>query len=266
MSHQLQNPAPTINSKEYTTEKGKYIALAYSEGDPLRDICENSEGWLPAMIYIRRWRAMYPAFDSMMREAASCRAENLMEDIMVIADNDKRTSSHNRNSMAAREKAIGWIAPVVPDSESPGSLDEREVYALSDEQLLTIAAGRLAIDGTSERMADNDGGVHPPVDIAPPAVYEEPDLSKPQTTPEETVVTSNEMDTGSKIPEVRSENIDTGELIPEVSKRREDTRKLIPEVPFVYEDTAPEKNNGKSEKKIFPDSEREGRRSFVGLE
>jgi len=192
---QLQQFNPeSVPADQYTQEKGRYIAEEFAAGYALRDICENSEDWIPSMLIVRRWRKMFPAFDSMMVEAAECRAENMAEDILVISDDTSAQASHNRNRMAAREKLAGWMAPANygdrRQADSPHD-DNAPVFMLTDEQLLSIAAGKLAkpvIEGECESVSGE--GVHPPSDPAPPIEYEVSGPKKPESKVVEHSVTT----------------------------------------------------------------------------
>jgi hypothetical protein len=184
----------TIPPDQYTPEKGRYIAEAFADGCALREICDNSEGWLPSMLIVRRWRSMFPAFDALMCEAAACRAENMTEDILLIADDTLQQAAHNRNRMAAREKAAGWLAPAAYGSGKdnvPGDTEGAPVFTLTDEQLLAIAAGKLpALEGESVRIAGPEG-VAPPDASAPGSEYEVSGLQKPGSSLAEHSVTTS---------------------------------------------------------------------------
>jgi hypothetical protein len=180
---QTFNPE-TIPTEQYSPEKGRFIAEAYADGSSVKEICECSGGWLPSMLIVRRWRSMYPAFDALMAEAAACRAENYVEDIVKIADDDSRQASHNRNSITAREKLAGWMAPRLYGQggrqEEAARGDAVPVYALTDDQLLIIAAGKVApaLEGECERVSE---GGHPPQGGDGYGIrYEEPDPPPPE--------------------------------------------------------------------------------------
>ena len=132
-----------VPADQYTQEKGRYIAELFADGESLKSICEHSEGWLPAMLYVKRWRVMFPAFDALMSEAAACRAENMAEEILTISDDSTAQAAHNRNRMAAREKLAGWMAPASYGdrraADKATDTDSAPVYVLTDEQLLAIS-------------------------------------------------------------------------------------------------------------------------------
>ena len=200
-----------ISADEYTSDKGILIAELYSHDVALRDICADYPDYLPGMLYVRRWRVMYPAFDALMQEAQGCRAENMAEDILEIADDGTRQSSHNRNRMLAREKVAGWISPAVYGSGSQVKGDDtgRPVHEMKDAELLAIASGdRSAIEGECLRL-DSGGGAPPLSGEEGGPVCEVPGPTQPGSNPRDDSVTT--------IAEIPVAEIPDNKLLPPVS-------------------------------------------------
>lgn len=180
---------PPYDVRVYTAEVGEWLALRYATGEPdtsLAALHRVDPERVPAPLIVRRWRSVYPAFDSLMREADAARAEAMMDETVSIADDSGKLAANAKNGIAARWRLAESLDParfgqrriLAGDASAP--LRVGAAAELSDAELLAIARGAdpLALLG-AERQATppsppvererglrrGDEGGHAPSDI-----------------------------------------------------------------------------------------------------
>ena len=186
----------SVPAGQYTSEKGAFVAEKFADNVPLWRLAEDYPDFLPSMMYMRRWRREYPAFDAMMIEAASARAERMAEDMLDIADDEDKQAAHTRNRLTTRKDFIGYLDPTVYGQKKAGNEDTTHtpVFMLSDEQLMRIASQEFkegAIDGEAVRVESDPP--YPPLEADERgAECEGTDTSKPAALPLSHSVTTPE--------------------------------------------------------------------------
>lgn len=146
--------------REFDPHVAEFIALEVAKGASVSELHEEFEDRVPSPIIVNRWRKQVPQFDLVMREAEECKAQALADQVVRIADDEDRQAAQAANAIKARQ----WLASklseqftAVPKPTGPQVVINNGL-ALSDEQLMQIAAGAVpAIEGSSERKDKNSG-------------------------------------------------------------------------------------------------------------
>lgn len=88
----------------YTEALGRSIADLYVETDGgLWGVCAANPDEIPPPTVLSAWKRQYPAFGLMMREAEKVRAERLLEQTIVIADNEQGSPPRLALRIATRQ-------------------------------------------------------------------------------------------------------------------------------------------------------------------
>ena len=187
-----------ISPETYTREKADFIADEFSRGVPVGQLCREYPDFLPGPMIVKRWRASYPAFDMLMKEAGEVRAEELIESTRDTARDPDLQAAQARNIIAVDEKLAGYLDRRTYGTGGAQSTVNQvgsvPVYLMSDDELLALASGKLrdvSIEGESHRVA-LDPPVHPPVAHDGGTLYEEPGSKKPATIPAKHSVTTTD--------------------------------------------------------------------------
>jgi hypothetical protein len=165
--------------QEFSVETAEFIALEVAKGGNVKELHEAFEDTIPSPLVINRWRKQYPAFDLVMREAEEAKAQSLADEIIGIADDDKRQSAQARNAIESRK----WLAGQLSEGFNKGSGGKgaggvviNVGQRLTDDQLMKIAQGGF-IDGESTVVEKPESLVGPAVvvdTVEPEAVATDP--------------------------------------------------------------------------------------------
>lgn len=184
--------------RDYERTRALQIAEAYANADAsLRELHKQQPDSVPSPFWLYRWRRDHPEFDLAMQDAEKCRAQNLADDVLAVADDAGAAAAHNRNRMVGRQ----WLAERLDRDRYSGSSQVNHRHSgtvhvdraeLTDDQLLMIMQGEAsAIEGEAQRIAD--GTPHPPRVVGDPGGLHIPsDPSMSSTTFPRHPVTSNE--------------------------------------------------------------------------
>jgi len=142
---------------EFSVESAEFIALAVARGEAVKDLHDHCPELCPSPLVVNRWRRNVPAFDMVMMEAETARAQGMADEVIKIADDPELQAAQARNAIEARKWLAGKldvrygsnaVAAVAPVSIT-------NMVMLSDEQLMKIAGG--AIDGEYARLGEEAG-------------------------------------------------------------------------------------------------------------
>ena len=184
-----------ISPETYTREKADFIADEFSRGVPVGQLCREYPDFLPGPMIVKRWRASYPAFDMLMKEAGEVRAEELIESTRETARDPDLQAAQARNIIAVDEKLAGYLDRKTYGSggaQSVAQVGSVPVYLMSDDELLALASGKLrdvSINGECERLPGPR--VPPPGGDDRGTLYEEPSSKKPANIPARNSVTTS---------------------------------------------------------------------------
>jgi hypothetical protein len=138
----------------YSVALGEAIAREYEEcgSGGLWELRQLAPDRIPPAGIVRAWCKQFPAFGLLMRQAEQVRAEKLMEETLVIADNDTASPAKValrikvRQDMAAKldRARFGTASPTDPGAATLGQ-DKAQPVALGidDATLAGIAAQAL---------------------------------------------------------------------------------------------------------------------------
>ena len=150
---------------EYDPERALWIAGAYAEAEmTMKELADEYPKVIPGVLWIRRWRGQHPEFDMLMMEAERCRAEILADEIIKISDDPDRIAAaagnaiKSRQWMAARLDRKRYGSETTVKQEISGIITHDHLHALTDDQLMSIAAGHV-IDGEATRTATEPAAI-----------------------------------------------------------------------------------------------------------
>ncbi len=144
-----ENMNPTVPAREYSEEKGRFVAEQFADGETFRNLSSCFPEYLPPAMYIKQWRSEWPGFDALMRLAESALADVKLEDAGTVAENLKIPAAHAANQIkikltqaaALDSQVYGNKRIIAGDKDNP--LLFGMVQDLSDDELMRIARGAL---------------------------------------------------------------------------------------------------------------------------
>ena len=71
---------------EFSVESAEFIALSVARGEAVKDLHEHCPELVPSPLVVNRWRRNVPAFDMVMMEAETARAQGMADEVIKIAD------------------------------------------------------------------------------------------------------------------------------------------------------------------------------------
>ena len=96
-------------SPGYSAEIAQTICHRLAEGESLRAICADPA--MPARATVFRWLARNEKFRRRYALAHECLAEDLMDEILDIADDSSEHIEHRRRRIKARKWTLTHLAP-----------------------------------------------------------------------------------------------------------------------------------------------------------
>ena len=187
--------------REYSQEKGKFIAEHYADGETLRSLSKAFPEFLPPAMYIKQWRNEYPAFNQLMQIAAAALADVKIEEAETVAGDLKRPAAHAANTIkiklaqaaALDSQVYGNKRIIAGDKDNP--LKVQAVKSMTDEELMTLARGGVVHVGHDEHAETVNDPPAPPLSAEGRAsVREVRDTTLPPTTSPKDSVTTQEDD------------------------------------------------------------------------
>jgi terminase small subunit-like protein len=109
LNMQTRNEPKRGRSPGYSTEIAETICHRLGEGESLRAIC--ADPMMPAKATVFRWLARNEEFRRWYALAHECLAEDLMHEILEIADNSRDHIEDRRRSIKARKWVLARLAP-----------------------------------------------------------------------------------------------------------------------------------------------------------
>ena len=214
----------------------EHVAKLYSEGWPLYKISEGFE-FVPSPMVLHRWRHEFPVFASLMADAASVRAERLVEECLEIADDENRGAAAARNAIGVRERLADRLAGPAPSAPGANSADNAPGFdpeSMTTEQLFAYLHKRGAIIDVGEdeytKISSDGGGYTPPEQSDPPVPVREADSLTPESNPGETLGEEKDTNGSSGVSVFRGEwsEADLIDRIDPDGEAREAAAKLAP--------------------------------------
>jgi len=162
--HEAISPV-RIKPRDYTQEKGVFVAEQFAGGVSLADLADNYPDYVPAAMYVKQWRVDYPQFASMMQYAEAALADVLVDQCTDLADDIKRPAAHAANGIKVRlaraaaldQNVYGNKRIIAGDPDNPLLVGKAEV--LTDDELMLIARGGV-VDNQVKPTP-----VHPPLTV-----------------------------------------------------------------------------------------------------
>jgi hypothetical protein len=100
---QTKNPPKRGRSSGYSAEIAEAICCRLAEGESLRAICADPR--MPAKATVCRWLGRHEEFHRSYAIARECQAEDLMDEILEIADD----SSHDYVEKTGADGKVTWV-------------------------------------------------------------------------------------------------------------------------------------------------------------
>lgn len=171
--------------REYTQDKGKFVAEQFADGSSLWSLHREYPDYLPRAMYIKQWRDEYPQFDALMVAAEHALADVLVLEGQTMADEIERPAAHAANSIKIRLARAAALDQMV--------YGNRRILSGDPDNPLTIKAVRDLTH--NELMSIAMGGV-----VSLPAGEDEPENANQKTPVPPLFAESGGLDTGEGDP------------------------------------------------------------------
>lgn len=130
----------------YTEEMGNLICDKLTEGMSLRKLCMQAEFPTASTVYV--WLDRFPSFAERYARAREAATEDMLEDILEIADDPNIDTQDKRVRIDARKWAMGKLKPKKYGEKTTHEVGNKEGETLKveggvDAQTLTVALAEV---------------------------------------------------------------------------------------------------------------------------